>query len=433
MKLSNRRLLTAVVVITVGVAVGAGYAVDSLLFSGEESKYAKSQFITSELKREEDPDVSEDDLSKLVEANNEFALDLYHKIDNGDGNLFYSPYSISLALAMTYAGAEGQTEQQMAGTLNFSLPEKKLHRAFNYLDQSLSDRNDENFTLNVSNSFWSQKNYHFEEEYLDTLAVNYGAGIRVLDFLNEPDLSRETINKWVENETENKIKDLLPKGAVTSKTRAVITNAIYFNAFWKLPFEESATEFRNFTLLNGKEKDVEMMSQTEEFKYAQDTDYKAVELPYQGKSNMSMLVILPNRTQFEEFENKLNIELLEDIIAKLEPRGVSLKIPKFEYEAKLDLKEILKEMGMPSAFSSSANFSGMTGDESLFISKFLHKAFVSVDEKGTEAAAATAVGFEEEAVTPQVEMNIDSPFIFLIRDNETGTILFAGRVTNPRV
>ncbi|KXA98880.1 hypothetical protein AKJ39_00520, partial [candidate division MSBL1 archaeon SCGC-AAA259J03] len=178
------------------------------LFGGE-SNVVKSQFLLSNLDREENPDVSEEDLSELVDGNTKFALDLYQKIRSDNGNLFYSPYSISLALTMTYAGAEGETEQQMADTLNFELPQVSLHEAFNSLDQTLrKESTDDNFTLKIANSFWGQEDFHFEKDYLDTLAVNYGAGIRVLDFMNEPESSRETINQWVENKTEQKIKDL---------------------------------------------------------------------------------------------------------------------------------------------------------------------------------------------------------------------------------
>lgn len=430
---SLNRLMITIIIIAVGTAAGLGYAINSDLLSEKESNLVKSQFLISDLNREEDPNISEEDLSNLVDGNSEFTLDLYQKIQDDNGNLFYSPYSISLALAMTTAGAEGETQQQIADTLNFELSEDRLHKAFNYLDQALRENNDENFTLNIANSFWGQENYHFEEDYLNTLALNYGAGVRLLDFMREPESSRQTINKWVENETEQKIKDLIPKGAIDSLTRAVLTNAIYFNASWRLPFEESNTVDGIFTLLNGDETEVKMMGQTETFKYAEGSDYQAVELPYQGNNNTAMLIISPDRSQFEEFESNLDTKMLDEIVEKLEDKSVSLKMPRFEYEADLNLTKTLKQMGMPAAFNpSKANFSGMTGDNSLYVTDVLHKAFVSVDEEGTEASAATAVVFGETSVpTKSVEMNLDSPFIFLIRDNDTGTVLFIGRLMNP--
>ncbi|KXA97225.1 hypothetical protein AKJ39_03575, partial [candidate division MSBL1 archaeon SCGC-AAA259J03] len=218
---------------------------------------------------------------------------------------------------------------------------------------------------------------------------------------------------------------------IDSLTRAVLTNAIYFNASWRSPFEESNTSDGKFTLLDGREIDVRMMTQTEKFRYAEGSNYKAVELPYSGKNNMSMLIILPTGDRFKEFESSLGTGLLEDIVKKLEVRSVSLKMPKFEYKAGLNLTKTLSEMGMPAAFGPDANFSGMTEDRSLAITDVLHKAFVSVDEEGTEAAAATAVIVGETAVIERAEMNVDSPFIFMIRDNDTGTVLFLGRVLDP--
>lgn len=431
MQISSRRFFAVITIIFVGLAAtGIGY-----MLTREDEGHSlglEPHLIKSDSPREENPDVSQGGLIELVKGNGNFAFNLYEQISDEKGNLFYSPYSVSLALGMTYAGARGQTEDEMAGTLNFNLPQEELHPAFNALDRSLADSGEnDNFTLNVANSFWGQENYPFLDSYLEALAVNYGAGLRALNFRNNPDSARKTINEWVEDRTENKIKDLLPPKSITDQTRAVITNAIYFNAVWKNQFQESDTENGKFKLLDGGEVTVPMMSQNETFRYAAGGNYQAVELPYQGE-NMSMLILMPSRDKFEDFEKSLDMNLINRITENLESQRVSLKMPKFEFESKMSLGDILSDMGMPSAFKPGiADFSGMTGDKSLFISKVLHKAFISVDEKGTEAAAATAVVMELSAVTPGIELSIDHPFIFIIRDDETGSVLFLGRVLDP--
>lgn len=252
-----------------------------------------------------------------------------------------------------------------------------------------------------------------------------------MDFAEKPEPSRLTINEWVENQTENKIKDLLPPGSIGHLTRAVITNAIYFNAIWQHPFSESNTQENTFTLLDGSEVTVPMMSQTESFKYTHGGGYEAIKLPYQGE-NMSMLIFMPTEGQFGDFENSLSSGTLENIIREMESEKIALRMPKFEFKASLKLANVLSDMGMPAAFDETvANFSGITGDRSLFIDQVLHKAFVSVDENGTEAAAATAVVMPTSAPVSPVELSLDHPFIFMIRDDETESILFLGRMLDP--
>jgi serpin B len=352
--------------------------------------------------------------------------------------LFYSPYSISLALAMTYAGARGETEEQMAEALHFTLPQDDLHPAFNALDQELAQRgegaegkDEEGFRLNIANAIWGQVDYTFLEAFLDTLAVNYGAGLRVLDFAGAPEPSRVTINDWVSEETEGKIEDLIPQGAIDPLTRLVLTNAIYFNAAWANPFQEEATRDGAFTLLDGSQVTVPMMQQTESFGYTRGDGYQAVELPYDERE-MSMVILLPDRDKFEAFEDSLDSKRVQAVIADLKNEEVALTMPKFEFDSRFGLSQALEAMGMPAAFSGGADFSGMTGNKDLFISDVVHKAFVSVDEEGTEAAAATAVIMKLSAVAEEpIPVTIDHPFVFLIRDIETGAILFVGRVADP--
>jgi serpin B len=416
-------LVVAVLVSVVGCSDGVGTAV-GLAMSDKER-------LTS-------PDVPASDITEQVEGNSAFAFDLYQYLRDEDGNLFYSPFSISLALAMTYAGARGETEEQMAETLQFLLSQEKLHPAFNALDLLLASRgesaegkDDKGFRLNIVNAIWGQKDYEFLAEFLDVLAENYDAGLRLLDFINAPEESRITINDWVSEQTEGRIKDLIPQGAIDALTRLVLTNAIYFNAAWLNPFEENLTDDAAFHLLGGGEVTVPMMRQTESFGYAEGEGYQTVELLYDG-GELSMVILLPEMGRFEAFEDSLDSDYVDSILSGVDYGQVALTMPKFEFESEFGLVDTLDNMGMPAAFSAQADFSGMNGTRDLAITDILHKAFVSVDEAGTEAAAATAVIVGETAMPGEpVEVTVDRPFVFLIRDIKTDSILFVGRVMNP--
>jgi serpin B len=327
----------------------------------------------------------------------------------------------------------------MAHALRFTLPDEGLHPAFNALDQELAQRGDgaqgkheQGFRLNVANAIWGQESYAFLDSFLDTLAANYGAGLRVLDFARSPEESRVIINDWVSQQTEGRIEDLIPQGTIDPLTRLVLTNAVYFNADWAYPFEERVTRNGPFTLLDGSQVVVPMMRQIESFGYADGEGYQAVELPYDG-GEMSMVVILPESDRFDEFESTLDGDRVQEIVRDLSYGQVDLTMPTFAFDSRFALSQALAELGMPAAFSRAADFSGMTGTTDLFISDVLHKAFVSVDEQGTEAAAATAevmVGSEMPADPTAVD--VDHPFILLIRHVETDALLFVGRVLDPR-
>jgi serpin B len=398
---------------------------------------AGGELLTSDKERITSPDVNPSEQALLVEGNSDFAFALYQALREQEGNLFYSPHSISVALAMTYAGARGETAQQMADTLNFILEQERLHPAFNWLDIELASRGEgaqgkdsEGFRLNIVNAIWGQKDYGFLPAFLDVLAENYGAGLRILDFANETEKSRLIINDWVSDQTEQRIKDLIPREVLTSGTRLVLTNAIYFNAAWEYPFDEDVTVDGPFYLLDGGQVSVPMMKQTESFGYTDGEGYQAVELQYDG-NELSMVILLPEAGQFQAFEEGLQAQQVCDIIDGLQNAQVTLTMPKFEFDSEFSLKNTLAGMDMPIAFSRAADFSGMTGNRELFISDVVHKTFVAVDEAGTEAAAATAVIMPGSAAPePTVEVTIDRPFIFLIRDIETGAILFVGRVMN---
>jgi serpin B len=427
----NRRLIAVLVIAVLMLPMVASVQVAQPV--GGELLQSDKERITS-------PDAASNEQALLVEGNSAFAFELYQALKGEGGNLFYSPYSISMALAMTYAGARGDTAQEMADTLGFLLEQERLHPAFNWLDAELASRGEgaqgkdsEGFRLNIVNAIWGQKDYSFLPTFLDVLAENYGAGLRILDFISETEKSRVTINDWVSDQTEGRIKDLIPQGAIDALTRLVLTNAIYFNAAWEYPFDEDITANGPFYLLDGGQVSVPMMKQTESFGYAEGDGYQAIELLYDG-DELSMVILLPTSGNFESFEEGLQADKVRDILSDLQLTEVALTMPEFEFDSDFSLKDTLAEMGMPIAFSGAADFSGMTGNPELAISDVLHKAFVSVDEAGTEAAAATAVIMRLTAVPqPPVPVTLDRPFVFLIRDIETGSILFVGRVLNPGV
>jgi len=400
-------------------------------------------------------DPNKTDQENLVNGNSTFAFDLYQILvtdpENQGQNLFFSPYSISLALAMSYAGARNETEHQMTQTLNFILPQDRLHSAFNSLNAELRGRSSgtkdaggKDFRLKMANAIWGQEGYGFLPDFTDLLTTKYDAGMKTVDFENAPEDSRITINNWVSDQTEDRIKDLIHSSDINPGIRLVLTNAIYFNAAWLNPFEENGTHDGQFYLSNGKEVIVPMMRMESPLSYAGEDNYQAIELPYYG-DEMSMIIIVPKVVSIETFEKSLNSKQLNEIVINLQHRLVALTMPKFELNSEYKLNEILSDMGMPLAFTPMppeklgtcsnewADFSGIINKCGLFISFILHKAFVTVDEAGTEAAAATAVGFgiPTSAGDPFLHVNVDHPFIFLIRDIKTGTILFLGRVMDP--
>ncbi|APV45208.1 serpin B [Dehalogenimonas formicexedens] len=405
---------------------------------GEELKSDKARLVSN---------ASQADVAALVDGNTDFAMALYQVLKEQDGNLFYSPYSISEALAMTWGGARTETERQMAEALSFNLAQADLHAAFNYLDAALASRgqgakgkDEEPFVLKVVNAIWGQKDFSFKADYLDLLAQNYGAGLRILDFIKSPEESRKTINAWVAKETGQRIKDLIPQGSINELTRLVLTNAVYFNGGWLNPFDKALTSDGSFFLPNGQKVIVPMMRQTATMGYTSGnlalssffpTGYQAVELKYDG-GELSMLIILPDKDNFSQFEQHLNGDEIRLMLNSLKPTSVNLTMPKFEFDSSFGLKSALSTLGMPIAFSDKADFSGMDGKTDLHIQDVVHKAFISVDEAGTEAAAASGVVVgTTSAPVEQATVTLDHPFIFLIRDIATGAIIFTGRVADP--
>jgi serpin B len=383
------------------------------------------------------PDISDSQLSSLVSGNSSFAFALYKQLTKtSSGNMFYSPYSISTALAMTYAGANGDTEKQMSKALQFTLPQAQLHPAFNDLALALASRgqnakgtNGKSFSLNIANALWCQKDYTLLPAFLNILAQNYGAGVNLMDFIKSPEDSRMTINNWVSDQTNSRINDLLPQGSIDSSTRFVLTNAIYFDAAWQYPFAKESTYNGTFNLLNNSTVTVPMMSHEASYNYVKANGYQAVELPYSG-NEIAMDIIMPDAGKFTSFESAMTADKVNGIIGSLNNSFMVLTMPKFSFDSSFSLNSALSALGMPVAFTDKADFSGITGNTDLHISDVVHKAFVAVDEEGTEAAAATGVVMGLAAM-PANSMTVNQPFIFLIRDIQTGAILFVGRVLNP--
>lgn len=373
--------------------------------------------------------------TKASAALDAFATDLYRRLASKPGNLVLSPYSVAVALAMTRAGAVGETARQMDAVLRATLA-GDLDAGHNALDQAIAKRpgkykvgdQTRDLELATANRLWGQKGFSFEKAFLDRLATSYGAGMQIVDYKTAADASRKTINDWVAARTKDRIKDLIPQGVLDASTRLVLTNAIYLKASWMLQFDDTVAG--PFTRADGSRVDAQLMHQFETLRYGTGDGYQLVAMPYAG--GLSMIAIVPDAGRFAAVEGALDGAKLRGSIDGMKPRAVNLWLPKFTFRSEARLKDALGAMGMPIAFSDSADFSGMTKEESLTIDEVLHQAFIAVDEKGTEAAAATAVVMRAtSAPASPVELRVDRPFIFAIQDDETGALLFMGRVTDP--
>jgi serpin B len=376
-------------------------------------------------------------MSSVVEGNSQFALDLYGKLRSQPGNLFFSPSSISTALAMTYSGARGETAEQMARALHFPPPQEKLPEAFRWLNAALRPAAEKpGYRLNAANRLWGQQGFHVLPDFLAVTRDSYHAELAEVDFVGHADLARETINEWVEKQTQEKIKDLVTPGALTPLTRLVLTNAIYFKGEWIKPFPKDATRDERFDVSGHKQTTAPLMHKTDDFKFAAVDGLKALELPY-GNGDLSAVVLLPDEIDgLGALEQKLSFENLTRWMTGLRRQKVQVFLPRFKLTSAFSLSSVLAAMGMPLAFDEKqADFSGMSTEEKLYISAVLHKAFVDLNEEGTEAAAATAVVMMTRAAMIPREpalFRADHPFLFLIVDNRTKSILFLGRVVNPK-
>ena len=385
-----------------------------------------------------DPQADPEAVRQLAQSNNGFALTLYQALRDQDGNLIYSPYSIFQALLMTAAGAEGATASQMASVLGVDLNNPEIHNLMNALNKALTTQPEylqsdaQPLTFNIANAVWAQKDFHFEQSFLDTLSANYNAGLKLVDF-NNPEDARALINLWVAAQTNDKIQELIPAGLLDQMTRMVLTNAIYFKGAWSNQFEEKDTEDGSFTLLDGSSKTVPFMHGNFTLSALVSDKIQAIRLPYEG-GTYAMAAIMPLEN-FADFEAQLTAADLEQLLNSLQSSSamVDLSMPKFQAESRFGLGEILAGLGMPDAFDAQkADFSGMTGKPDLMISSVLHQATIDVNEEGTEAAAATAVAMSLTSMPGQsYTIRLDKPFIYVIYETTTNTITFMGRVVNP--
>jgi serpin B len=375
--------------------------------------------------------------AELVKGNTAFALDLYRQLRTARGNLFFSPYSISTALAMTYNGARGQTAKEMARALHFPGDRNAMNPAFTNLIRTMqSGGKHRGYQLLTANALWGQKSYAFEKEFLDGTRKYYWAGLKEVDFRDAPEEARREINRWVEEQTRDHIKDLIGQGVLTGETRLVLTNAIYFKGKWANEFRKAVTTDEKFWLTKAKKVSPPMMHQQHKFRYAERNDVQVLELPYKGE-DVSLVIVLPRaKDGLAALERALSPAQLSRWLDGLAPATVSVTLPRFKMTAAFRLEEQLAALGMKQAFKMEADFSGMEPQKELFLSAVIHKAFVEVNEEGTEAAAATGVVVEaksEKRVEDEVHsFRADHPFLFMIRENRSGSILFLGRLSDPR-
>lgn len=377
------------------------------------------------------------DLQGLVDGNTKFALDLYRQLKGNGENIFFSPYSISEALGMTYVGARAETESQMAKALCFSLDQTRLHHAFADLRHQLGARQQEDSVeLDIANMLWPQSGYKLKPEFLNTCKQAYGVEIRQLDYVGNTEGSRQTINSWVAERTRNKILDLIPPNVLGPVTRLVLTNAVYFKAAWKAAFDSLQTQDAPFILANSETTYRKFMNRQAQFLYTQTPTAQVLQIPYRN-DGFSMLILLPKAVDgLPKLEESLTADSIRNWRAHLQTNIVNVFLPKFKLTSTFRLKELLASLGMTNAFDSTADFSGVTDQDRLCINEVIHKAFVYVSEEGTEAAAATAVvmGMIETSVGLEptiIQFRADHPFLFLICENSTGAVLFLGKLTDP--
>jgi serpin B len=369
-------------------------------------------------------------LEEVVKSNNQFALELYEYLSQKEGNVFFSPYSISTALAMTYEGAGGETAGEMQEVFHFAENDTVRQSSFAAIHNIINSPDSE-YKLHTANALWAQRDYPFVESYKTTIEQYYGGKTTNLDFIGNSEGSRKTINNWVEERTNDKIKDLLPRGSINALTRLVLTNAIYFKGKWVMEFDKKKTRDSDFWTAPETNIQVPMMRRTDKdakFNYAETDEVQVLEMLYKGE-DISMLVLLPKNKTLDELE--ISTEKLNQWKSMLINQRVDVYFPKFKFEKGYSLKETLSAMGMPTAFSMEADFSGIDGTKDLLIDEVYHKAYVNVDEEGTEAAAATAVVVAMSAAPMQKVFRADHPFIFMIQERSTGSVLFMGRVSNP--
>lgn len=387
----------------------------------------------------------EADQAEIAKGSNAFAFDLYGKLRARDGNLFFSPFSVSSALSMTWAGARENTEAQMAKTLHIGLPQERFHKAAGALLKELNarvmegswkndpDKGQKGFELVVANALWGQVAYPFREEFVEQVSKTWDAGVKGLDFRADTEAARKTINSWVEEKTAKQIADLIPQGGLSADARLVLTNAIYFKARWEMTFKKAKTVEEDFRTAKGSTVKVPMMHATDYRRYYDEGTFEMVELMYQEALARMVVFVPKEHGGLEAMEAKLKATDVEAWVGKLKLTHIDFGFPRFRTTSTFELNSELAALGMKDAFNpSAADLSGISATKELFIGSVIHKAFVSVDENGTEAAAATLVAvYGAGKMKEPLKLQVDRPFVYLIRDEKSGAILFMGRVADP--
>jgi len=390
-------------------------------------------YMSKEIIKPNDNNWTQKGVNYTAQSNNKFAIDLYLRYAHAfkDENIFFSPYSISSAFAMVYEGARGKTAEEIKDVFCFPNDTTELRTSFAHI-YNILNVGSSNYTLRTANALWAQEDFPFSQNYLNVAKNYYGGKVTNVDFVSNREKARHLINNWVEEQTNGKIKDLIPKGTLDGTTRLVLTNAIYFKGNWTNQFDKNATREDTFYSPNGTI-NVSMMYTKRYFSYFENDEVQVLELPYNG-GNLSMILFLP-KGNLDNFENDLSLEKIENLIQQLHINVVRVYLPKFKFETKYFMVDDLREMGMPTPFSPDADFTGMSSKNGLFIKDVIHQAYIDVNEEGTEAAAATSISVEITAIDHEsrnIVFRADRPFMFLVLEKNTGEILFMGHVTAPR-
>ncbi len=408
----------------------------AVIGTAKPSKTVEGSLTMANSAREEPEESSKANVPDLVLANNQFGLSLMNTYfeSHSPGNFVLSPYSIALGLAQAYGGAANETAVQMRKVLNIEMADGEYHQSWNWLDQQISKQTgnettkDKDLVLSIANSTWVQKGYPYQQNFLNLLVSNYGSDLRQTDFAQNPQQARLDINQWVTHQTENKIEELVPEGAIDPLTNMALVNAIYLKAAWQIPFVPEATTEQPFYRLDGITEPVATMYQSNFIKYQSNSEFILAEISY-NSGQLSFVILMPVDDSLQDFLKQLNAEQLNEILAQSKKGEIDLWIPKFEIESAIQLNDNLKRLGMVAAFDSQhADFSGMDADKHLFIGQVLHQAFIDVDEAGTEAAAATAILMQRKSMMllEKPKLRFDHPFLFLVRDQVSAAILFQG-------
>ncbi len=422
----NYKILTGFIILCI-IVIGVYFFKFSQIKNSKEAEY--------------EPEIEVNNVNNIVDANNRFCLDYYSQLkDKEKNNIFFSPFSISSAFAMVYEGANGDTAKEMQSVFYFPQDKNVIRKEYQAILDELNKTNKQ-YELNSANALWVNREYQFSKDYFNIIDEYYNGKVANLDFSNSLDNSVNTINKWIEDHTNNKINNSISSSDINSSTSLVLTNAIYFKGNWDKQFNKSNTQKDDFRISKDEVEKVDMMHMTDKdsiFNYFENDDIQILEMPYSG-NELSALFLLPKDNDLSRLENIINVNKLSEWRNSLLKQRVDVYIPKFKFGTRYSMASDLNKMGMQIAFSDLADFSGMSASNTkdFKIDQAVHQAFIEVNEDGTEAAAATSVIMMPTSVMPQEDIipifKADHPFIFIIQQKDNGNILFIGRVINPKI